>query len=178
MKKNTLLITPERGFERSDRQSVAALKFLRWYAATNHFDVRHQASTGGEKRLQYTDEKGKARLIKLDGYVERQAPEKSIAIEYNGCVVHGHECITDRNLVCPNGKTALRNRELTSKREKIIREAGLELRVFWDCEVKEMLEKDPDMRATFSKLHNIGPIDQRDAFCGKILEFGVFGEIR
>lgn len=167
LKKDTLQITPEYGFERNDRQSVSALKFLRWYAHKHNLRVQHKASADGEKRLSYVDSKGRKRFLKLDGYVHNEPPTKSIAIEYNGCIVHGHECIENRDLPCPNGKSAARNRELTENRAKIIRENGLELRVYWECEVKQMLESDPEMRAYYSKLHNVGPIDGRDAFCGK-----------
>ena len=162
-----MLITPEHGFERNDRQSVAALKFLRWYEHTNHVTVQHSASKDGEKRLMYTDKKGRERLLKLDGYVEKAAPEKSLAIEFHGCIVHGHECIQNRNLACPNGKSAARNRELTAERETIIRKAGLELETYWECDVNRMLKCDQSMREYYDKLHSVGPIDQRDAFCGK-----------
>lgn len=128
--------------------------------------MRHAATQGGEKRLRYTDQNGKTRFLKLDGYVQRKHPEKSIAIEFNGCVVHGHECIKDRSLVGPNGKTMERNRHLTAARAKVITDAGLELRVFWQCEVEQMLSNDKQMREEFSKLANIGPIEPRDSFCG------------
>jgi hypothetical protein len=108
LKKNTLPITPEYGYERNDRQSVAALRFLRWYAHAHRLEVQHKASPHGEKRMSYVDSKGRKRFLKLDGYVHNEDPTKCIAIEYNGCVVHGHECIENRNLLCPNGKSAER----------------------------------------------------------------------
>lgn len=60
-----------------------------------------------------------------------------------------------------------RNRELTAAREKTIRDAGLKLETYWECEVNKMLKSDPTMRQFYDKLHSIGPIDQRDAFSGK-----------
>jgi hypothetical protein len=53
-------VASELSYERHDKQSTIARKFLKWTAAKHNIDIQHCESAGGEKRL------GK---FLLDGYV-------------------------------------------------------------------------------------------------------------
>jgi hypothetical protein len=79
----TLSLSPEHGYERHDRQSVVALKYLKWYAKSHGVNVRHRDSSGGEFKLEYTDAEGKKRHFMLDGYVERLG-QRPLALEFHG----------------------------------------------------------------------------------------------
>ena len=63
-----------------------------------------------------------------------------------------------------NGKTAMYNRDLLEERKRKIREAGLELMLFWECDVLAQLEADEEMAAFFASLIDTGPIFPRDGF--------------
>ncbi|KAH7698432.1 Protein C25F9.2 protein, partial [Aphelenchoides avenae] len=79
----TLALSPEHGYERHQNQSVIALKYLKWFAKCNGFNVRHRDSPGGEYKLECTDSSGKERHFYLDGYVER-SDQRPMAIEFHG----------------------------------------------------------------------------------------------
>lgn len=80
MKKDSLGVTSELSYERHDKQSTIARKFLRWYAHKHQVDVQHVESEEGEKRLTAN--------IHLDGYVKGglDGNSKDLAIEVNGYV--------------------------------------------------------------------------------------------
>ena len=85
----------------------------------------------------------------------------------NGCCWHGCEkCYQDDNIVLPNGKTAGRQRELDKKRLDYIKSQVQQVEVYWECEIKEMLAKDKDMKKKFENYIDNGPIDIRSGFYG------------
>ncbi|KAH7697877.1 hypothetical protein AAVH_35036 [Aphelenchoides avenae] len=178
----TLSLSPEHGYERHDRQSVVALKYLKWYAKSRGVSVRHRDSPGGEYKLECKDADGKSRHFMLDGYVERPG-QRPLAIEFHGCAYHGcSKCYRD-DTVCANGKTAKLNREQTEAREAIIRQ-HMDLHVVWECEVTQMLKErcqckcnecdkcsgsdkcECSMKQFFDEALPWGPIDPRDAYFG------------
>lgn len=79
----SLALSPENGYERHEKQSVVALKYLKWYAKTYGVNVRHRDSPGGEYKLECVDDKGGKHRFSLDGYVERPG-QRPLAIEFNG----------------------------------------------------------------------------------------------
>lgn len=74
LKSDHLAIVPERGYERSDRQSAIAIKYLEWRAHRDGVCIQH-AYNGGEKRVMVD-----SKLYKLDGWVEGEGR----AIEFLG----------------------------------------------------------------------------------------------
>ena len=50
LKPNTIGIVPEGGYRRKERQSVMALKWLKWLSEQNNWDIQH-ARNRGEKRI-------------------------------------------------------------------------------------------------------------------------------
>lgn len=80
---DTLIRSPEHGFERHSRQSVVALKYLKWYQARHKVQVRHRDAPGGEYEFKYTDAQGRSKRFLLDGYVERPG-QRPLAIEVYG----------------------------------------------------------------------------------------------
>ncbi|KAH7709385.1 C25F9.2 protein [Aphelenchoides avenae] len=95
LKKDTLVISPHGGYERNDRHSHAGLMFLKWMARTTGLAIRTSESAGGEYRHRYTDERGKERFLKLDGYVAPRNGGRPIAIEFQAtmplCLVPVHQ---------------------------------------------------------------------------------------
>jgi hypothetical protein len=71
-------VASELSYERHDKQSTIARKFLKWTAAEHNIDIQHCESPGGEKRL--------GQKILLDGYVRGglDGNSRDLAIEING----------------------------------------------------------------------------------------------
>ena len=78
MKPNTIGIASELSYERHDKQSTIARKFLQWFAYKNKINVQHADSAEGEKRL--------TPKIFLDGYIKSDGEQglRDIAVEVNG----------------------------------------------------------------------------------------------
>nr|CAD2141913.1 unnamed protein product [Meloidogyne enterolobii] len=156
LKEKHLSIVPERGYENVDNQSLLALKFLKWYSEKNNIKIQTAHSVGGEKKVGN---------FKLDGWVE----ERNLGIEVNGCAWHGcpkKSCYPDDNMMLPNGMTAGKRRLKDYERKKFILEQGIDLKIFWECEIREMLENDRDMKEKFNNYLDEGPLEIRACFFG------------
>uniref|UniRef100_A0A914NUC2 DNA-directed DNA polymerase n=1 Tax=Meloidogyne incognita TaxID=6306 RepID=A0A914NUC2_MELIC len=127
LKEHHLGLVPERGYDNADNQSKLALKFLNWYATENNVNIQTAYSEGGEKKI------GNYRV---DGWIE----EQQLAIEVNGCAWHGcSRCYPHDNTILPNGKSAGKQRELDKKRMDFIKQHNINIEVYWECGIKNML---------------------------------------
>jgi len=164
-----IAIVPDQGYMRRDNQSAIALKFLKWYAHEHDCVVQHRDSAEGEHRL---DIPSTGETFRLDGYVQRPSDDanRDLCIEFNGCAWHGHHCLysnAPHEELCPNGRTAQKNRELSERRKRLIEQEGLEVKIFWECDVHRMLEEDVEMRIFFDSIRDTSNfIFPRDAFFG------------
>ena len=181
-----IAIVPDQGYMRRDNQSAIALKFLKWYAHEYDCVVQHRDTADGEHRLAIPST---GETFRLDGYVQRSSapgrgtapgretdsglgavPTRDLCIEFNGCAWHGHHCLysnAPHEELCPNGRTAQKNRELFERRKRLIEQQGLEVKVFWECDVRRMLEGDVEMRIYFDSIRDTSNfIFPRDAFFG------------
>jgi G:T-mismatch repair DNA endonuclease (very short patch repair protein) len=154
LKENHIPITPENGYDSIETQSQIALKFLRWYSEKNNVMVRTALSPGGEFRCgQY----------KLDGYVE----EKDLAIEVHGCVWHAcKKHYPNDEFIMQNGKTAGLIRKLNFERMKFLKSQISKVEVIWECEIKDMLKSDQEMKQKFSEYLDEGPLNIRSCYFG------------
>lgn len=166
LQKETIAITPHRGYERNDRQSCAALKFLKWMAHETGLAVKTAESEHGEYRHYYDDGHGRRKLFKLDGYIGASDGGRPIAVEFKGCYIHGHLTHMMPETLCANGKTVSLNVEADELREDILRRDGFDIVVFWECEVEEELRRNKMMKAFYEGILDEGIIEPRDAFCG------------
>jgi len=92
--------------------------------------------------------------------------DQQLGLEINGCCWHAcQKCYPDDNIVLPSGKAAGKQREADKKRIEFIK-SHINVEVFWECEIKAMLEKNMEMRQKFEKYIDNGPIDIRSAFYG------------
>jgi hypothetical protein len=67
--------------------------------------------------------------------------------------------------MCPNGKTALRNRLDHEERMKAIGRS-MDTETVWECEINAELRTNEEMRKFFKNLQDTGPILPRDAYFG------------
>jgi hypothetical protein len=151
-----IAIIPENGYAKMSRQSTKALKFLKWLAHSEGVNIRHRDTPGGEKRF---------RNFSLDGYVEGREGCRDVCIEFNGCAWHGHNCLFDEDDVCPNGKTAAKNREDLQRRRSQIEEE-MDYVEFWECEIDQELRESQEMCEFYDSLHDTGPLNPKDAYMG------------
>nr|CAD2197022.1 unnamed protein product [Meloidogyne enterolobii] len=147
-------IVPEIGYDNTDNQSLLALRFLSWYAEEHNVTVRNAYSKEGEKR--FGD-------YRVDGWVE----ERKLVIEVNGCCWHGcRKCFPDDEIRLPNGISAGKQREKDERRLEFIESFGVEVEVYWECDIRGILSRDRVMRLKFKNYLDNGPIDIRSAFFG------------
>lgn len=85
---------------------------------------------------------------------------------YHACKLH----YPDDDQVVLGGRTAGKIRERNEKRESTIREIGrndnFELKVVWECEIREELEHDAEMKKFFDNCFSGGAITLRDGLSG------------
>ena len=66
-----------------------------------------------------------------------------------------------------NGKTAGYNYESTMERCRQIENKGIEVRMFWECEVELLLKNDREMKLFYAQIQdNSTVIDLRETFSG------------
>jgi hypothetical protein len=70
----------------------------------------------------------------------------------------------------PNKKEAEQNYFESQQRLKLIQkyasEKSMEVEELWECEVRKMLHRDPDMKKFFAEIPDKGSIDPRAAYFG------------
>ncbi|KAL3119697.1 hypothetical protein niasHT_008533 [Heterodera trifolii] len=161
-----LAIVPEGGYERNDRASVFAIKYLDWRSKRDGVRIQH-AGNGLEKRW---------RQFKLDGWIA----EQNKCIEVLGCYWHGCESCFKPDDELVDGKTCRELNDATKLRLLKLQEPvptedayggedeqGLDVEEIWKCQIREQLKRDDEMRDFFDDLGtDRGPIDPRQTFYG------------
>ena len=77
--KKHIAIVPEFGYERNDRASDIAIKYLQWRAKEENVKIQH-AGNGREKEILTIEPNGTTHRYKVDGYIE----DEDKAIEFLG----------------------------------------------------------------------------------------------
>uniref|UniRef100_A0A914H722 DNA-directed DNA polymerase n=1 Tax=Globodera rostochiensis TaxID=31243 RepID=A0A914H722_GLORO len=165
LKERHIPIVPEGGFERSENQSKIAIRYFEWLARRDGVKVRH-ACNGGE--LEFGG-------LKVDCVIGAQ---KKI-IEFQGCAWHGCTRCFLPWTIGPNGLCAAENYRRTEIRMEQLRDAcgKMTLCELWECEVKEQLKKNKEMKRFFDNVPDKGPINPRDAYSGgRTMPFCLFAE--
>ena len=83
------------GYQKNERQSFKAIRFLKWYGWKYGLDIQMSTSPQGEFRV-FIPQSGKT--YKLDGYAPKAKSglDKDLAIEFHGCAYHGKfMCVLD-----------------------------------------------------------------------------------
>ena len=157
------------------KQSNMAVKWLSYVMEKQDIHIQH-VRNGGEKRVgRYS----------LDGYCE----ETHTAYEFQGCFWHGKnsnvtntnvgktlmsfflsgcpKCYKNRETVNPiNQKTMGQLYEDTGGKIKYLKDYGFEVEQMWECELREEMEKDEEMKRYFEEYELVDPLQPRDAFYG------------
>uniref|UniRef100_A0A183BU48 DNA-directed DNA polymerase n=1 Tax=Globodera pallida TaxID=36090 RepID=A0A183BU48_GLOPA len=155
LQEEELSIVPERGYERCDRASVIAIKYLEWRSKRDNVDIKH-AGNGREEQV------GK---YKLDGYIENRSG-RGKCIEVMGCFIHGCLKCYDPTAQLIGGRAAQDLYDETQERLAELRDT-LDVEEVWCCEIEQELKRDAEMKEFFDDRGNEkGPIDPRMAYAG------------
>ena len=154
LKYNQLAIVPENSYGPKFNQSLIALKFLSWYSEKNSIELRTALSDGGEARIG---------PYLLDGYNK----ERRLGIEVHGCYYHAClKCFPDDETELAHKKSAFYIREKQAERKEYLEKNLGKLEIYYECEIKEMLKADQEMKKYFDEYIDEGPINFRDALFG------------
>ena len=109
--------------------SVAAHTWLEFISCRDGLDIQHKHN-GKEMRL------GR-HAVKVDGF----CAANQTVYEFMGCYWHGHSC-----LKCADSDEQKQRLTMTRKRLQYLVELGYELEVIWECEWKEMVKTQREVR--------------------------------
>lgn len=133
--KNTLAIVPEFGYERNDRASDIAIKYLEWKSRQEGIKIQHAGNGREMEFLTINPENGRMKRLKVDGYVVSE----DRAIEFLGCHFHGCPTHTVSDYVGPNGKLNRINFNETMDRLKLLENLCGKVEFVWECTIREQV---------------------------------------
>ena len=153
LQRDTIALVPPGGYRRHEKQSVKALKLLKWKSETEGIRIQH-ARNGQELR---------AGPYKVDGYCE----ETNTCFEFHGCFYHGcPKCYKDRNLRAGGNQTMEAKYQRTLEKKRYLENLGYKYSAMWECELEQQLKEDPEMAAFFKRTEVAEPLDPRHGFFG------------
>ncbi|EGT57508.1 hypothetical protein CAEBREN_22926 [Caenorhabditis brenneri] len=159
MKEPTIGFIPETGWS-GRNNSTFALKFLLWTEQTTGVTLRHKLRVGGEKVLKLNNQ-----TCYVDGYNE----ETREVYEIHGCMFHGcPRCYLDRERPSPHDKNK-KVRELydaTMAKDNGIRASGYTLHVHWECDLREEMRTNEEMKQFFKNCNYAHQLLPREAMYG------------
>ena len=154
LKPKQLAIVPENSYSPRPNQSLLALKFLDWYSEKHQIELRTALSINSEKKMG---------PYSLDGYNK----QRKLGIEVHGCYFHAcRYCYPDDETRLSHNRTAGLIRDKNEERKEYLKRQLNKLEIYYECEIKNMLQRDPQMKQFFNDYIDAGPIQFRDAFAG------------
>ena len=90
-----------------------------------------------------------------------------LGIEIHGCVWHAcKKHFPDDEFIMPSGLTAGKVRERDEIRLNFIKTQVPNLKIYWECEIAEMMQNDKEMRSKFDSYLDEGPLSVRSCYFG------------
>lgn len=138
MPEKSIGIVPFLGYRKNERQSLIAIKWLKWLSHTTAVNIQHKMN-GGEVTI------GR---FKVDG---QSRDDRRSVYEFNGCLWHGCPyCYPNRSDKLPMvGQSAEHLYARTLDRQRFLEQQGYVVTVKWECQLKAELSADPQMETFF-----------------------------
>jgi hypothetical protein len=154
MPRDKIAIIPYGGYRNEEKQSLLALRWLKWLAETTGKYIRHKLNGGEVKIGPY----------RADGI----SVSEMIIWEMNGCAVHGClSCFPKRDRLTPNGQMTMAEAfQRTLDRKRFLESMGYTIVEKWEHELRMDLKKDKKMAEFFKNVKIVDPMDPREAFYG------------
>lgn len=152
LEEETIGIVPHGGYRKAEKQSLIAIKWLKWTSYIEKIQIRHAMNMGELKIGSY----------KVDGL------HGKTVYEFHGCWWHGcPKCMKRRHqLTADQILTAEEAYQRTVKRKQYIEDKGYTVIEMWECTLNFELKKNLEMKEHFDNIKIIDPLDPREAFYG------------
>ena len=159
--KSDVAMIPAGGYVARENFSKDSICWLEWEGKQRGVEIQH-ALNGGEIRVKSSQ----GRWYKLDGYYKDPVTQQPIALEYQGCVHHGHYC-QPRDAKHPFYKHSMDQRyALTMRKKEELEKAGFRVVMKWECIFKREIALDMELAAFVKNLDVVERLDPRDSFFG------------
>lgn len=145
MDENTIGIIPPYGYRPKDQQSTLGRLYLKWRDETEFgSDLLYMSKHGdGEKRI---------RINRVNAKVDGYDPVTKTIIQVHGCFWHGHnKCFQAHTINQVKGVSMGVLFDQSQTQLHRFREAGFDVQVVWECEVREMIKKTEGIRDWMAK---------------------------
>jgi hypothetical protein len=157
LKKNTLGLIPQHGYNPTQKQSIKALQWLEYVMHSEGVHIRH-ARNGGELWIE-----GK----RVDGYREDSETGQKYLYEYLGDFWHG--CVEHYDSKTRNAVNNELMGDLYTKaqeRKQFFKSKGYNYIEMWECHFDEQIKASPEIKQFVDSLKYDFPLDPRDALYG------------
>ncbi|XP_049334558.1 uncharacterized protein LOC125801697 isoform X1 [Astyanax mexicanus] len=155
--KDTLALTHNNAYVTQHKTfSNVSIEWLEYVRSTRDVDVHHALTHGEVKFGAYY----------VDGYYEKDGVRK--ALEFNGCMHHGHECRYRPNQAHPMSKVLYGElrKQFDIKVETLVQTYGLDVEVMWECQWSTAKRLDSGVAAFMSNYTVPERLKPRDALFG------------
>ncbi len=175
MEEKSLAVYPD---SRSvDTQSDLAFEWFSYIQQHLKISLKH-ARKGGEKKIWITDENGKRKKIKVDGFQKCTNGGKGVVFEFHGDYIHGNIKNPKFKPAGLNNKTASKkvkktNQQLydeTNRKIAQIKAEGYEVNEMWEYDWNKLKKNNPAVREWcrqwLDSPTEVKPLHIRDSFFG------------
>ncbi|XP_068684293.1 uncharacterized protein [Montipora capricornis] len=153
LEENTITLIPVQGYQPARKCSVMALQWLSWIHHQKGDRILH-ALNGGEQRID-------------NNYVDGYDPAKKTIYEFMGCLWHGCDKCYLPDTVNPVNDTRMEDLlEGTIRKIERFKKLGFQVEVKWECEFKQELTTNLEMKSFIESLKFDTPLEPRHAFFG------------
>ncbi|KAF8367867.1 hypothetical protein PRIPAC_85696 [Pristionchus pacificus] len=152
---------PEQGYGRVN-QSLFALKYIRWRESKLPYDLEHELSSKGERKISIGNHH-----FSLDCY----DPVTHKIIEVLGCWHHACNRCFPPGSIMAGGERAEEVYGRTMRRIEMIKSVHPDIEVHWECEIKtQLLDPTTGMKKFFDEVEIVDRLKIRDGIYGGRVE--------
>ena len=179
---------PPGGYTKNDNYSKISIVWLEWLMeqkkreGVKDFHITH-ALNGTEKRISHISSTGRRSYFRCDGFranlrdsenndnsVDSHDKMLGTVFDFFGCYYHGCKCIKGDRKHKPihpqTRQTADQLYQATLDRQKYIEEQGYEYVSMWECQFRQQIKENPDLKNFQANLEIEERLQPRNGFMG------------